>query len=158
MSIQTSFNINSTRELSLDAAIAVVENVNDSITEPTNWSKYNSNCARYVIENQDSCFFATAPEALGYVLIDIKGDRTYIPYIAVKSSTQKNGIGSALLTKAVEKTRDLSIDTLCFDCRETVKYFYSSFADKSHITYDVKQGGRYSNGDVKFKFTYHVDS
>ncbi len=102
-----------------------------------------------------------AGQAVGYVILREDYDNensTYIPFIAVKTSEQRKGIGTSLMRQAVDKTKALGKKILTLYCEEKNIIFYAQIASKFDIDIlALATGDEYSNGQPLYFVRYDID-
>ena len=97
----------------------------------------------------------------GFVIVENTGRGTgYIPFIAVDQTSQKKGVGSALMLAAIEKIKLLGFKYLMFDYRNSGgrPHFYSeTIPTKAHVgVLEMRLAGEYSNGDPRMHILYDL--
>lgn len=117
-------------------AVNEIENINNGIG---NWNRHNDFIEREYIFGGKSILFQVAKcfdNVVGYVIVrkDENEKDAYLSFLAVNNVLEKSGLGSAILSFAIEKLKEQRFEKLKFHCNPYVLEFYEKFASKNGMS------------------------
>lgn len=135
-----------------------IEAINKSIN--CVWERYTSLVKKY-LHSYPFIFAQKKEELIGYVIVESLGSTCYIPFLAIKSSEQRQSIGTGLMKQAIEKTKELGSSVLTLECRDVdqLPTFYTKVGRNNPSLLRIESNNTYSfysNGDKKVEIRYYL--
>ncbi|NGX43545.1 MAG: hypothetical protein K940chlam7_01843 [Chlamydiae bacterium] len=107
----------------------------------------------------------SASDVCGYLEYYEKGDAPYVAFIGVINAYDKEkkipGVGTALMLRFVEHSREIGKEVIILECRETkegkdyrLPQFYEKVAQRANCGFEKERVGYYRNGDPMLEITY----